>query len=339
VTDTGIQWLCRKADFPEIGNEKSGLCETLKRLDLNCTSVTQWGIQMALTYLLSLEVINHYDTLEALLELAQSAEDSKRVDCFNGKLSVLILHTTRNKPYINGSLQVALSMCNSLTRVTIYATRGFKDSDLLGLIVIKVLRGLKILRSDSNAFNEMTFEGGLCSLLKVIGNSLEAFGTDCFDSICIPTIAELCPNLTALYFKDAGGMLIENELIYLQTERNPNIFKKLTHVYCWSIPSDILLFLLCSPLLEDIRFFYCRSLTDEVLRRAANYHGFHKLEILHLRNCHVVSEYGINVLLQDNIPLKQTFLKSCYNLGLHTHSNWLSRILQKKRNLKRFFIQ
>ncbi len=125
VTDTGIQWLCRKADFPEIGNEKSGLCETLKRLDLNCTSVTQWGIQMALTYLLSLEVINHYDTLEALLELAQSAEDSKRVDCFNGKLSVLILHTTRNKPYINGSLQVALSMCNSLTRVTIYATRGF----------------------------------------------------------------------------------------------------------------------------------------------------------------------------------------------------------------------
>jgi hypothetical protein len=293
---------------------------------------------MALTHLLSLEIINHYDTLEALVKLAQSAVVSKRVDCCYDKFSASVLHTSPNKPYLHGSLQVALSMCNLLTRITIYATKGLKDSDLLCLIDIKVLRGLKILRSDSNALNEITFDGGVCPLLKVVGNSL-AFGTDCFDSICIPTIAELCPNLTALYFKDAGGMLIENELNLLQTERNPNIFKKLTHVYCWSIPSDILLFLLCSPLLEDIRFFYCRSLTDEVLRRAANYHGFHKLEILHLRNCHVVSEYGINVLLQDNIPLKQTFLKSCYNLGLHTHSNWLSRILQKKRNLKRFFIQ
>ncbi|EFX78520.1 hypothetical protein DAPPUDRAFT_305183 [Daphnia pulex] len=92
-------------------------------------------------------------------------------------------------------------MCNSLTRVTINATEGFKDSDLLGFIVIKELRGLHILMTDLNAHNEMTFDDGVRPLLNIIGNSLEAFGTDCFDSICIPTIAELCPNLTAPFFQ------------------------------------------------------------------------------------------------------------------------------------------
>jgi hypothetical protein len=338
VTDSGIQWLCGEADYPEIGNEKSGLCETLKRLDLICTSVTQRGIQMALTHLLSLEIINHYDTLEALVKLAQSAVVSKRVDCCYDKFSASVLHTSPNKPYLHGSLQVALSMCNSLTRITIYATKGLKDSDLLCLIDIKVLRGLKILRSDSNALNEITFDGGVCPLLKVVGNSL-AFGTDCFDSICIPTIAELCPNLTAIYFNNIRGML-QNELNLLQMEKNPTIFKKLTYVHCvWSFPSDILLFLLSSPLLEDIQFFYCQTLTDEVLRNAANFHGFHKLEILDLRDCNVVSEYGINALLVENIPLKKIILKSCKNLGSKTHSNWLSLIRQKNWNLKCFFFK
>jgi hypothetical protein len=63
--------------------------------------------------------------------------------------------------------------------------------------------------------------------------------------------------------------------------------------------------LLSSPLLQDICFSYCKTLTNEVLQKAANYHGFEKLKKLDLQRCNAVSEREINVLLAKHNPLKE----------------------------------
>ncbi|EFX87187.1 hypothetical protein DAPPUDRAFT_236074 [Daphnia pulex] len=66
VTDTGIQWLCN-VDYPRMGNGKSGLCGTIKKLCICYTAVTQQGIQVALTHLQSLNILESFDILEALV--------------------------------------------------------------------------------------------------------------------------------------------------------------------------------------------------------------------------------------------------------------------------------
>ncbi len=67
MTDIGIQWLCG-VDNLEMENGKSGLCKTIKKLSILYTRVTQQGIQVVLKYLLALNILENYNTVEALVE-------------------------------------------------------------------------------------------------------------------------------------------------------------------------------------------------------------------------------------------------------------------------------
>lgn len=127
MTDTGIQWLCRGTDYPEMRKESPRLCKTLQRLSVLYTSVTQRGIQIALRHLLSLRVLKNYFTIEALVELAQRAIDSKRPGYYNDRFCTSILYTPRCNLFRSDSLRLALSLCHSVTRVGIHVIKGLKD--------------------------------------------------------------------------------------------------------------------------------------------------------------------------------------------------------------------
>ncbi|EFX87186.1 hypothetical protein DAPPUDRAFT_312676 [Daphnia pulex] len=128
-----------------MGNGKSGLCETIKKLSILQTAVTQQGIQVALTHLQSLNILENFNTLEALVELSLSTIDSKPPGLYNNKFSISTLYTSPDKPYIR-----------------------LKDSDVLCLMSLKVLRQLKICKSNLWVPNdtEITFDGGVAPLLK-----------------------------------------------------------------------------------------------------------------------------------------------------------------------------
>ena len=304
VTDDGIQCLFGGAEYPELGNGKAKLCRTLQKLNISSTSVTQRGIQMALKYLLCLQIIEHENTFETLVVLAQL--NSRRGRCNMDKLSLSTLCSLCDKPYVNGSLQLALSMCDSITLIYIYTTKGFIDNDLLCLMSIKTLRGLKIFSSPKYNYNiGITFKGGLLPLLKVIGKSLKNLSFYCFDYVRISEIAKFCPNLTELHISNDRNWL-EDEGNFFKMEKKLPIFRQLTFLSChYRFPSHILHFLLSSPLLQDICISYCKTLTNEVIQKAANYHGFEKLKKLDLQRCNAVSEREINVLLAKHNPLKE----------------------------------
>ena len=254
MTDIGIQWLCG-VDHLEMENGKSGLCNTIKKLSILYTKVTQQGIQVVLKYLLALNILENYNTVEALVELAQSEKDSKQPGFYN-KFSISTLYTSPYTPYRSESLQLALSLCHSLNHVSIHLTKGLKDSDLLCLRSIKILRKLKILGSRLWLPNEteITFDGGVAPLLQVFGKSLESLALEGLNLVRISVIIEFCPNLNVLYISDLTGSL-ENERNVFLVEKKPTIFKYLKILFCiLKIPFDILLFCCLLLLLNTLHF-------------------------------------------------------------------------------------
>ncbi|XP_046458339.1 uncharacterized protein LOC124205068 [Daphnia pulex] len=338
VTDTGIQWLCN-VDYPGMGNGKSGLCETMKKLCICYTAVTQQGIQVALTHLQSLNILENFNTLEALVELSSSTIDSKPPGLYNNnKFSISTLYTSPDKPYISNGLHLALSICHSVSVVLIHVTKGLKDSDLLCLMSLKVLRQLKICKSNLWVPNdtEITFDGGVAPLLKVFGRSLEILTLECFDLIRISTIIDFCPNLNFLCIRDVTGSL-ENERHLFQTENKPPIFKELKKLFCiLDVPVDILLFLLSSPSLERIGISCCDVLTDEILLETVKcQHRFNNLKKFELDKCDSVTKRGIDALLRSDFnPLEVIDIYRCKNIVDKNYSDWNSLIANKNWNCK-----
>lgn len=81
----------------------------------------------------------------------------------------------------------------------------------------------------------------------------------------MPKKREVSPNLNALCVRDTKGYL-EIERNIFQVEKKPPVFKELKFLICsHKIPVGILLFLWSSPSFEQIIFFHCNALSDEVL--------------------------------------------------------------------------
>jgi hypothetical protein len=335
VTDTGIQWLCN-VDYPGMVNGKSGLCETIKKLSILHTGVTQQGIQVALTHLQSLNILESFDILEALAELASSTIASKPPGLYNDKFSISTLYTSPDKPYLSNSLCLALSLCNSVNLVLIHLTKGLKDSDLLCLMSLKVLRKLKIFKSNIWVPNdtEITFDGGVAPLLKVFGRSLETLALECLDLIRISTIIDFCPNLKFLGIRDVTGSL-ENERHLFQSEKKPPVFKELKQLFCiLDVPVDILLFLLSSPSLEHIGISCCDVLTDEILLETIKcQHRLNNLKKFELDKCDSVTKRGIDALLRSGCnPLEVIDIYRCKNIVDINYADWNSLIANKNWN-------
>ena len=255
VTDTGIQWLCG-VDYPDMTNGKSANRKSMKKLSLFHTSVTHQGIQVALTNLLSLNILENVHILEALVELAQSAIAIKRPGFYNDMFSVSTLYAFPNAPhYKSNSLQLAIPLCQSMNHVSIHVAKGLKDSDLLSLLSVKMLRKLKIFKSRISSDCEITFDGGVIPLLKVFGSSLETLALEGLNFIRISSVIELCPNLNVLYISDVTGSLNNERDLFFRVGKNmkPPVFKELKILICvGEIPVEILIFLLSCPLLEYV---------------------------------------------------------------------------------------
>lgn len=339
VTDTGIQWLCRGTEYPEMRKESPRLCKTLQRLSILYTSVTQRGIQIALTHLLSLIVLPNYFTIEALVELAQRAIDSKRPGYYNDRFCTSVLYTPRYNLFRSDRLRLALSLCHSVTRVGIHVIKGLKDSDLLCFQECINLQGLKMLKCLPFFPNEteITFDGGVAPLLEAFGKSLETLSLEYFDSAPISTIAEFCPNLTWLHINNVTGSLDNERDLGCIKEKVP-MFKDLKFLFCHDdIQPDILLLLLSSPSLQHISISDCDTLSDEVLQKAAiNYYGFQNLQKLQLSHCNSVSGRGIEALLVDSNPIEIISFFGCKNLGSANNCKWSKLIVKNNWNLKCF---
>ena len=336
MTDTGIEWLCG-VDNMEIGNGKSGLCKTIQTLDILYTRVTKQGVIVALNNLLFLKILKNYHTIEALVELAQSAANSNRPGFYSNMFSVSTLYVPPDKPYRSNSLQVALSLCHSLNHVSIYVSKELKDSDLLCLMSLSVLRKLEICRSQLWVLkkSEITFDGGVAPLLKVFGRSLKDLVLECVKSVRISIVIEFCPNLIALYISSVLGS-VKNEKDLFQVEKKPPILKELKVLYCvFHISADILAHLLSSPSLQHIGISHCNALTDEVFLEAVQCHRFKNLKKLEIASCDSVTGRCIDMLLllKGPNPLETINLFWCRKLAFKYLEDWLSLIAKKNWNL------
>jgi hypothetical protein len=66
-----------------------------------------------------------------------------------------------------------------------------------------------------------------------------------------------------------------------------------------------LLTLLSSPSLSDIIISTCDILTENVLQRVVNLHGFRNLEYLHLSNCNSLTKNWIDFFLKECNPMRE----------------------------------
>jgi hypothetical protein len=335
VTDDGIRWLCAGVDFPGMGISK--LCKTIQKLSIFFTSVTKQGIQVALQNLLSLKVLDNFYIVDALVELAQSAIDSKQPGRYNNMFSISTLYTS-NAPYKDNSLPLALSLCHSINNVSICVTKDLKDRDLLCLLSIKTLHKIDIYRSKLwvGLPNEtgITFDGFVVPLLKVFGRSLKTLMLESLHLVCISSIIELCPNLTTLYI---GGVLgsFKKERDLFKIEKKPPILKELKVLYCVAyIPVDIIMLLLSSPLLNTIGISRCVALTDDVLLKTVKHHQYKHLKKLELVYCSSVTGSGIEAFLVNGCNSLETMnLDGCKNLRFQTFTDLCSLIAKKNWDL------
>jgi hypothetical protein len=332
VTDDGIRWLCG-VDLPGMG--KSRLCKTIQKLSILHTSVTKKGIQVALKNFLFLNILENCYIVDALAELAQSVIDSKQPGFYNNTFSISTLYTSPDTPLRSNSLPLALPLCHLVNQVSICVTKELKDSDLLCLLSIKMLRKLEIGGSSFCQTGEtaITFDGGVAPLLKAFGRSLETLMLGGIKLVCLSSIIEFCPNLISLFISGASGSFKDEDLF--QVKNKPPILKELKVLTCYfQVPADILFVLLSFPSLEKISIGLCDSLTDEVLLEAFKSHRFKHLQKLELFFCDSVTWRCIRVLLLNGCDsLEVMSLHQCKCLGINTFEDLHSLISKKNWNL------
>ena len=342
VTDVGIQWLCVENNLEKVKG-KSGQCKAIIRLNVCMTQITKDGIKTALKNLPSLRAILHdCNIFEVLVELTRTALDQKQKRA-PFSLSWLIVYGTFLSSCLKYDLGLTSSMCPFLLKIDMVLEKGLKDIDLQCLTSLKMLREINFYRKKGEEREEtdITFDGGVGKLLKKIGRSLEKLSLSVFDVVNISTIIELCPNLSILsihHTSDSGHKeLTEEEISRFRLEWNKDnkqILKNLTVLNCgYNIPPDLLLWMLSFPSLEDIKIFFCNSLTDELIQNSAKHRRLQNLKLFMLLRCHSVSSKGIDALMVDGNSLNQVFFVFCNRLTIKNVSDWHKRACQKNWEL------
>jgi hypothetical protein len=83
-----------------------------------------------------------------------------------------------------------------------------------------------------------------------------------------------------------------------------NLWIDVNGSYDLNVPCESYFLLFSSPLLKSIEVHSCDVLSNKVLQDAANMHNFLHLEELHLIDCNGVSKQGMDVLMNDLVPLR-----------------------------------
>ena len=279
---------------------------------------------MALDNLPQLSVLFYDSLLERLAEIAQNAIDQK---LSLPKYSLTALHMLHYTIYKTGNLRQSVLLCPNVTEVYLTTWAGLRDTDLLSLLSLEniytieitngvlFLEGLLPLPLDID--RKLSFVG-LVPLLKKFGSCLKRLriGNQFLVDNPLPVIIEFCPNLESLaldHCKTTQSTRTEVKRPTLQK------LKKLTLEYCNSISLDDLLTLLSSPSLSYIFISHCKNLTENVLRRVANLHGFRNLEYLHLHYCNSLTKTAIDFIFKESYQLREITVKSDLYHFRHYH--------------------
>ncbi len=324
MTDDGIRNLC-----------VTGYCKSVRKLNLEyCYKITITGIQLALDNLPQLRALRHECLLEGLAEIAQSATDQK-LDLPQYSLSKL--YVLYNTVYKSGSLRQSVLLCPNVTEVYLNIRKeGFKDADLLSLLLLEKLYTIEIVSVVPFPFHRNITFDGVVPLLKKFRYILKRIKFEGFLYVDIPTIIEFCPNLESLTIKDCQttqSTETEVERPILQ------ILKKLI-VRNSTSSSENLFALLSSPSLVYVSMIGCDALNDHVFYRAANLHSFHNLEILCLYNCDSITKNGIDIFLQETNPLEKIILCRSPNSRITREDivNWNETAIWIEKNWRFNFI-
>lgn len=162
---------------------------------------------MALENLSAMRYLEHDLTFEVTVELAEIRSDKKLTNAPGFQLSILrapysctsqfsYTHGER-RPYRNNSLGLFFSLCPLLVKLELSLDKGFMDTELRCLISLKMLRELIINRRKDDAI-DITFDGGVAPVLRIIGCSLENLNLSCFDFINLWDVIDFCPKLISL---------------------------------------------------------------------------------------------------------------------------------------------
>jgi hypothetical protein len=329
ITDIGVKGLCVSTAH-NLGreDEKLGLHKSLLKLDSSGTQITNAGIQLGLETFRSLKVWD-MATVQVLAEI--HTEDFLNRSLEIPKYSLMNLKIASRCDYILKTLGLVLSLCPFVIEVEIHIVRGLTDSDLLSLLSLEKLRKLK-LNGCERVDSYITFGGGVTPILEAFGNSsLKKLSLAFLRDVNIQVIAQLCPNLDLLDLFDnlsySTAKLDEEwvkiESLVLKQLEKLSLFAGFSRPI--SIPHEHFVLLLSAPSLTDIYIDGCCTLNDDVLQEVARVHIFQRLESLEVKECHNVTEKGIDVFMNALNPLKKIALHMCRQVKESNVDHWVKQ--------------
>jgi hypothetical protein len=299
---------------------------------------------MALENLPAMKYLEHQLTFEVLVELTQMMLDKKlehvpsfQLSILRAPYSYLQFKYGERRPYRNRSLELVISLCPSIVKLELNLDKGFMDAELLCLISLEMLRELIINRRREDEI-DITFDGGVVPVLKVIGRSLENLNLSCFDAVNLWIVVDFCPNLISLTI---CRYLLRSNYFTLRSHKsreravckrdnvNQFVLRELENLKLdcgYNVPSDILLFLLSSPTLVKIDIRTCDTLTDDIFLIAFKLHQFQNLSMLLLRSCSSVTYQVIDMLMIGGNPVFFISTQDCQNMTEEDVSNWKMKI-------------
>ena len=288
-------------------------CKSLENFILiDCTYVTQMGVQMALQQLPGLKIIKCDFIFQAYSEMKlhnpKPTVEYALTNWFFGSPS-------KNQPfvYLNDTLTFAASLCPSVVKVhlQVYGKNNLTDQDLSGLIELKsLLRELIVdCRLSSNV--RFTFDDGILPLLKFRGISickLNLRANKLFE-VDASLLVELCPNLKYLNLDSCRHTTIwrGNNQKRFKPDFALNRLKTLKIRSCdeFHIPSEDLLCLLSTAhVLTNLSIIDCHSLTNKVLQQIMKSNSFSNLKRLVFDSCDSVTKKGIDLFMNAENALE-----------------------------------
>lgn len=344
VSDAGIKGLCVSSDIGGENREMSGgQCKSIENLCATGTKITKKGVQIALANMPALRVFHlKRDNGSCDDTFTLAIAETHREDFLNNKLQDIrkykLIHLNLNRnsgnsfSYFTSGLEVVAHLCPLITVVEIDLIKGLTDFDLLGLRFLKKIRQF-MLCGGGDEKTEVTFHGGVVPVLQSFGNLLDSLSFCDLVKVNVLTIAEFCPNLSALVLTDNRcydatwpkneELHQMEEITFLQKLEKLHLVCQNQEIFC--LPSENLMTLLSSSSLTSVLISSCEFLTDDVLIKADQIHHFSNLESLHLNYCHSVTRRGIDILMNAKNSLNTIFINRCTELKEKDCRDWIMK--------------